>query len=420
VAGWISLSAYTGLYWGAWTAFIAFFQTPRKKKSRAARSPIFFVLAGAALWVILEYTRGYLFSGFLWGLLGNSQWRVPWMIQMASITGVYGVSFLIVVVNLAIAGWWNMRSRAAIAPLVLAGSLAVISVIFGSARVRRLDAPSATPAQNVAILQGNVLPVDRFKRTRIMQIFRRYEGLMAEAAPSHPDLIVWPESSLPLPLLGGWAYPNLDPLLRKTGTEHIIGSNRRINRHLVYNSAYSYNPRGVIQGFYDKHHLVPFGEYIPGRDLGINSLTLLDPEGQFTAGTTAGVLPTQAGPAAMTICMEDIYPGPTAEAVANGKAVVLINLSNDGWFTGTAELSQHLSADVFRAVESERWLLRAANTGISAIIDPAGRVTAASMPDTVSVLRGSYIPRTNLSLYDQFGDVFVALCFFMVLACFVL
>ncbi|OGR90890.1 MAG: apolipoprotein N-acyltransferase [Elusimicrobia bacterium RIFCSPLOWO2_01_FULL_59_12] len=422
---WLLLSAYLGLYWGAWTAWTA---------GKTGTSRLAFPFFAAAAWATLEYIRTYLFSGFPWTLLGDSQWRHLPLIQMASITGVYGVSFLVVLVNAAVAFFinrdvtpakagvqgrqrhWIPARQTAVGPsagvvwrTASAGMTALILLGcygFGVYRLRIFSMEATAPSLKVALLQGSIDQYQKWDSRYIQDIQHTYEELLSETARVNPDLIIWPETSVPGYLMEDPDLTNwLRGVIQRTGTHHLVGAPSRAPGGRAYNTAFSLSPRGETLGLYAKQHLVPFGEVVPLSRLLGRWIRVLNDLGGFAAGERSPVLPSSIGPIAVNICYEAIFPDLVRRGVRQG-AGVIVNLTNDGWYMRTAAPHQHFIPNVFRAVENGRWVLRANNTGITGLINPAGRVVSASPVFVRDVVTGTVSPRSDLTFYTRHGDVF--------------
>ncbi len=399
----VLLAAYLGLFWGAWTWFIAI---TSRKLYPGNTPPAFSIVSTAAAWVALEYIRTHLFTGFPWTLLADTQWRHLYLIQVASITGVYGVSFLIALVNAANA---NALRRSGWAPAWAAvGVLGCI--LFGANRLRAYAHEPRQPAYKVALLQGSIDQYQKWDKRYTESIQRTYEELTSLVKVEKPALIVWPETSVPGyllqdPPLHDW----LTHVVARSGTYHIVGAPSLLENKSAYNSAFSLDPKGQIIGQYDKQHLVPFGEVVPLSGLLGRWIQVLNDLGGFTAGSRSPVQPTGIGPAGINICYEAIFPNLVRQSVRQG-ATFIVNLTNDGWYLRTAAPYQHFIPNVFRAVENDRWVLRADNTGVSAIIDPTGQVQVHTSIFVPTAITGMATPRHTMTFYTLYGDVFAWLC----------
>jgi apolipoprotein N-acyltransferase len=398
------LAGYLGIYWGAWAWFLKY--NPN-------------ILAGAAAWVALEYLRTYLISGFPWALLADSQVRNLPLIQIASVSGVYGVSFLVVLANLAIAviarspcrPKQSVRSPRSLRSLAMTTGVILACYGYGFWHLHRPLPRSLAPSLKIALLQGNIDQYKKWNRAYVEEIEKAYESLVDQAAQTKPDLIIWPETSVPGYLLQDKPlYDWLMKTVRRSQTSHLIGSPLMINEK-AYNSSFSINSEGVLVGEYDKNHLVPFGEVVPFPSLlgKFKFISILNDLGGFTGGTKSPVIRAAGVLLGVNICYEAIFPNLVRKSVRQGGELIA-NLTNDGWYMKTSAPYQHWAPNVFRAVENHRWLVRADNTGISGIIDPNGRVISSSEIFVPAVIHGTVEPLSDLTLYTRFGDLSAVVC----------
>ena len=343
--------------------------------------------APAVLWCGVEWARGLGPYGFTWGWLGYSQSPAPEVLPTARLLGTLGLSFAIALVNAAVAEVVvGVRRREAGWPTLAraAGAIGAAAVIVVGARAwaRSLPGPRG-PEIRAAVVQGSthgpLRPADvntSLTAQEEKEALDRYGALTREAARKRPALIVWPESTIPGP-------PEEEPgigarvsqIARASDAWLLAGGPYEDERRRVFNSAYLYSPTGNVTARYDKVQLVPFGEWVPGRSwLPVLSRYNVR-EFDFAAGGAHRVL--QAGTIAVgpMICFESSFPQ-IAWQLSARRAQVLVVITNDAWFGHTAAAAQHLQVAELRAVETGRWVLRGASTGISAIIAPDGRVVA--------------------------------------------
>jgi len=434
--GYAILALYLACYWAVWGGFISLVE---------ARRPSWIWWSGPASFVALEFLRTHLFTGFPWNLLGVSLARNPELIQIASFTGVYGVSFVIVLVNSTAAsllfparffpGSRRRKIRKTAAVAVTAAVLGGI-LIFGKARSGDDIAPGArNSGLGVCLIQGGIIQELKWDPALAASHFRTYLRLSREALGSRPELIVWPESSVPYYIEESAVVRRSIGDIARTGrTNLLIGGDFRTPEKPVryYNSAYLFDPDGSIRGRYDKVHLVPYGEYTPLKRF-IPFLERVVPwEEDFSRGENNILFsldktpPQGAVSLGVLICYEDIFPGQVRRDVRRG-AEVLINITNDAWYGRTVAPYQHAYAALFRAVENQIYLARSTNTGYSCVIDPRGRIVgevsdaageALFIPGWVTV---EVHPAGSASFYTRFGDVFswfcVALSLFALLGC---
>lgn len=382
------------------------------------------IMAVPCVWVMIEYIRGHLFTGFPWGLLAYSQYKETAIIQIADVTGAYGVSFLIVVFNTAIFAF-AAKMQKKIHYLMLAGILLVISYMYG---INRLNDNMVWGSPRVSVVQGNIPQDDKWDPSSAEEILKIYSGLTAKAAADRTDMIIWPESSYPYIFQEkGPEEEDLKAIAGACGAPILAGIVNSENGK-TYNSAFLFDPKGTISGKYSKTHLVPFGEFIPFESFFSSLRDNIDkPIGNFTRGNEAVILPMRSSRVTtdlngvvnkqtvfykfgVLICFEDVFPYISREFVHDG-ADFLVNITNDAWFGDSGAPRQHMQASVFRAVENKVPVIRAANTGISCFISPAGEILARveengrdmSVRDVLTCNVNVYRGRT---LYTKHGDLF--------------
>jgi apolipoprotein N-acyltransferase len=388
------------------------------------------LIASPILWVGLEIVRAHALGGFPWGLLGYSQTRNLPLLQSASLGGIYAVSFLVMAAN---AGLALLLSRPVSRGRVAAGlallALAAGAHVGGLLALRSLDRAAAAPSFPVAAIQANVPQDLKWRPEAGERIVAVLADLTTRAAGQGARLVVWPESSSPLsfrrpgtahgsaggtgPVETDRAYTGLvTGLARNLGIALIVGSvdyREEQGSLRAFNSAFAVGPDGTLGPSYDKVHLVPFGEYVPLRRLlfFVNRM-VQGAIAEFAPGTRMVPLPTPVGEAATVICYEAIFPELVRRATRH--AVVLVNITNDAWFGRSAAPEQHLAMAAVRAVENRIYLVRAANTGISAIVDPAGRIVRRTDLLETAVLTGAIEPLRERPLYARAGDGFAWAC----------
>ncbi len=367
--------------------------------------------ATAALWTALEFARTYLFSGFPWALLGYTQYRQPTVRLLAAAVGVYGVSALVMLANATLAALIGCRGRSSagtkrrrdawIAAGIL-GAAAVGVVVYGWAI---WEDGTGGPAIRVGLLQGNIDQAVKWDRRFQVATLETYERLARQVAKERPTLIVWPETALPFFLR---REPELASrvarLAAETDTPMLVGSPDVEEGGRLYNSAFLLGTDGRILGRYDKRHLVPFGEYIPLQRVFFFLHKLVTGIGEFGRGQTATVFEGAGPPFSVMICYEAIFPAEVREFVRAG-ARYLVNITNDAWFGRSGAPYQHLAMAAMRAVENGSYLVRAANTGVSAVISPSGEIVVQSQIFTEAAMVGTIRPRQRETPYTRHGDV---------------
>lgn len=361
------------------------------------------------LWVALEYLRGHLFTGFPWALLGYSQYSNLAVIQIADIAGVWIVSFLVMLINTALSDMF-IRRRAAY--LYLAGLLLTVTVIYGFLRLNRIE---NTEALKISVIQGNIPQELKWNSRAREFVMERYFKLTAQALKDAPDLIIWPEASLPvIPEEEPVYYERLQRFTKTLGRPLLFGAVTRRNE-LYYNSALLLSKEGKLLERYDKLHLVPFGEYIPFRRA-LSFLETIAPIGDIASGKDFTLFEVQRHRFGVLICFEDVFPELARDFVNKG-ADFLVNITNDAWFGKTSEAYQHLAASVFRAVENRVYLVRAANTGVSGFITPQGKTVSLVNDGQGNLIFTSGFKTQDIfihgqpSFYRTYGDFLIALCF---------
>jgi apolipoprotein N-acyltransferase len=365
------------------------------------------LLVAPAAWVATEYLRGVLFGGFPWVPLGNSQVTTLPVAQLASAFGVYGLSALVALVNAGIAFALLSQGRARVAAIASTALLVVAVSGWGAWRIRDGGLTRSGTPLRVALVQGNIDQADKWRASEARRIFTTYLAMTRDAVKRGAQYVIWPESSTPFMFeedpLGGQAVRDL---ARETGVPILFGSDQ-IERGPVprmYNAAFLVGPDGATAGVYRKMHLVPFGEYIPGKQLLTFVSPLVDSLAEFAPGAANVTLPVGGRLTSTAICYEVVYPSLIRESVNQGSEL-LTTITNDGWYGGSSAPYQHFAMASMRAIEQGRYLARAANTGISGIVDPYGRVVEQSaLFEQVSVVNDVRL-LTARTLYSRIGDV---------------
>ncbi len=396
---------YLALYHGAFGLLVSLLAKDDSHRRALVLAPV--------VWVAVELARTRI-TGFPWDLLGIAQVDNLPLSRIATVTGVYGLSFEIMVVNVAFAAAFLLRRKNR-KQLLLAALGAAMVLQAGRWVPGPVLAPDHTAflvQANVPILEGSDWTKDYFDNTlRELTIL----SLRPPDGPAqHPDLIAWPES--PAPFYTG------DPLFRQAITDlarqsqaWVVAGSIGVKNATpgqptqIYNSAALVNPAGDWVSRYDKFHLVPFGEYVPFKSIFSFAGGLTREVGDFTPGTSHQPLDAGGTRLGTFICYESIFPDEIRQLAANG-AQVFVNLSNDGWYGDSGAYAQHLKQARMRAVENDRWLLRDTNTGVTASIDPYGRI-AASIPRKIRMaLAAPYALNRVTTFYTRHGDWFAFLC----------
>ena len=385
------------------------------------------------LWVALEWIRAHVLSGFPWGIAGYSLTPCLPLVQVSAVTGVYGISFLVVLANVSGAAWLAPRSGRQRSADWISAWTALLFVGVAAYGARQMSRPAGGPAEVVGLIQAAIPQDEKWSRLAARAILEKHEALTMEAANKGARLIVWPESSSPFPL----SHPlrvdgklesvpdkpyreTLESLSRRAGASLLIGTvdYRKTETDVrPVNAAAMVHPDGSWERVYAKMHLVPFGEYVPMAPLlGFVNRLVQGAIGDFLPGREAVVVRTDGLARGHVHLLRDGFSGDAFGGFPLRGADLLANLTNDAWFGSSSGPHQHFQMAVLRAVENRRYLVRAANTGISAIVDPRGRVLARAGLDDTAVLTGTIHAVRTRTLYTRIGDVFAILCVILTLS----
>lgn len=370
------------------------------------------------LWVGTEWLRGTLFSGFPWVLLGYSQSDTIAPLQVSSLVGIYGLSGMVACPSAALALLCVPDGRPArrrLAAVVVLLAVPVVGTTWGAWRVHQ-QALLEGPVVRVALVQGNVPQGQKWDPAYRDAILGRYLSLTRSVAQQGVDLVVWPESSTPF-VFGrdGIETEVMRAGLIETGVPVVFGSDEVIGPTEFYNSAFVMDPAGEIRGSYRKMQLVPFGEYIPVRTLLFFAQPLVEGFSDFSAGQQLTLLPVGGHRLSVAVCYEAVFPWLARRAVREGSQL-LATITNDAWYGLSAAPHQHFQQARVRAVETGRYLVRAANTGISGVVDPYGRVVVQSPLFETGTWVGGVRWLDGTTLYVRTGDAVAWACMLVVVA----
>ena len=400
---------------------------------RKRYSGILTLFAAPFIWVSIEYIRSNMsFLSFPWALLGHSQYRYPSIIQLASFTGAYGVSFLIVMANVVLAlvireflyqlklykapYLRNFSTREMIAIALFPSILIALALLYGKITI---DKPIIGKEIKVALVQGNIDQAKKWDRRYASFIMQTYADLTREAAKDGPELIIWPETATPGSIS---RHPRLNAQVKLIAREAsaclLLGSSqhrkfgeRRATQLKYVNSAHLICPAsGMAQNQrYDKIRLVPFGEYMPLKGIFPWSFFNVPNIDYYVPGKELTIFEILPFKFSTTICWENIFPDLVRRFVKGG-AQFIVNITNEAWFGKTAAPYQFVSMSVFRAVENRIFVIRCANSGISCFIDPYGRVIDRIKDKKgqdifiQGVMSGLIIPLESKTFYTRYGD----------------
>lgn len=417
------LATYLGLYMGLYAWGYARIQHT---------FPKLLWLGAPALWVSLEFLRTYALGGFPWALLGYSQYQWLSVIQIADVTGVYGVSFLVVMGNVALTSlllWIYAKTRGLAIPLpwVSTASFACalsLVLVYGSWRLQQqADLDASAHTLSIGLVQANIDQAIKWNEAYRDETLRRYASLSQEAGKK-TDLLIWPEAATPFLFEQEPAYQGqIFDIAKNTHSPLLLGSPtlrfQQDGHPYLYNSAFLVTEEGRVSARYDKRHLVPFGEYIPLRSILFFLDKLVVGIGDFKSGQGAMTMqvptvPANSGPRfGVAICFEVIFPDLVRRMAQEG-ANFLVTITNDAWFGDSAAPYQHFGMVVFRAVENHLGFARAANTGISGFIGADGRILFQTSIFSEAAVTGLLPLRdSSPTFYTEFGDVFSWGCVIM-------
>jgi apolipoprotein N-acyltransferase len=415
----ILLAAILALYTGA--SFVV-----ADYVSRRLLIPIFVTLPVA--FTAFEWLRSFFPIGFPWNLLGYTAYRNLDLIQFASITGVYGVSFLIVFFNAVVYGAISANRaerRVQIWGLSALTGCMVAALVFGSITIKQINHQPRRGSLKIALVQGNIPQSIKWDPQFLPTSFKIYVDQSELAAREHVDLIVWPEAAAAFVFQPDDRYPpslavhadyrqQLLQLARRTGKPILFGApalQLEDGNVTSYNRAYLVTSNGAVANYYDKIQLVPFGEYIPLKWLfGYFVDKLVVGFGDLAPGHQQTLFDLNGAKLGVLICYESVFPDLSRREVARG-ADVLVNITNDAWYGESSAPYQLLTMAAMRAVETHTPMVRVANTGISAVIGPTGEITARTDLFTRNTEVETVSWLSQPTFYARFGDVFAELCF---------
>jgi apolipoprotein N-acyltransferase len=408
-ASFLLLAAYLSLFYGCFSVVFA---------EVSLHFPTGSFYLSPFLWVGTEYLRTHLLTGFPWCLLGYALVDCLNLAQLSTVTGVYGVSFVILLINSLVAQVLLVQTRSAL------WQLGVTSVVLVGLSISFSVPASLGGKQQVRIVQTDIAVEQDWSpegRSRLLEELSRLSGQTHDSRDStsgqQTQITLWPETPAPF-------YFNQDPVFRHRMLELAKTSNRYLlfgfvdlrksegdtRRRDPYNSVALVSPDGGFVSQYDKTHLVPFGEYVPYANIFFFVDKISTEAGNFKAGSEIVVSPIGPNHHLGTfVCYESILPDLVRRFAAQG-AEVLVNVTNDGWFGDSPAPYQHLNMARFRAIENHRYLLRAANSGISAVIDPYGRVQTKTSLNQRTSFDSTFEWETSQTFYTRHGDVFVWIC----------
>ena len=371
------------------------------------------------IWLVFEYGRNFLLTGFPWANIAYSQMPYPVLLQSADLAGVYLLVFLLVLVNCVVAQLWQAWRNKSLVPwrlLLVVVALWLTNYGYGLWRLNNINIATGERL-HVRLVQGNVEQSLKWQPQQLTTTLTKYKklsviGSVGDAINADDTLVVWPESATPFFFQDGGNRARLvqsvaqenNVLLLFGSPAYALSQKSTVKRrqYSYLNSAYLLSPQGSVVGRSDKVHLVPFGEYVPLSGLLSFVEKLAQGVGDFIAGDKK-LLPVGDNLLGVLVCYEAIFPEIARQQVAAG-AGLLVNITNDAWFGESAAPWQHLAMTRMRAIENRVWIARCANTGVSAFIDPTGRVISPSQLFTTETVSGDVYFCNDTSLYTHTGD----------------
>ncbi len=414
---WLGLSAFQAV----WSALVFPLYAGLSRTSLFRKLPVLKPFAAACIWTAFEWSQTIGWWGVPWGRLCLGQSSYTFMLQSASLFGSYFITFLLLIVNFSIAYMLLYNKLLKTLSAVCAGLLVfnIATGIVSEAVMENNNGDKIT----AAAIQGNISSHDKWSDDSYRRSLEVYEKYTLEAAENGADLVVWPETALPYNIFSyDYMVEYVSNLAKEANVTILIsafteqeGADYTDNDDDgLYNSIIEVKPDGTFgEVIYSKRHLVPFGEFVPMRSL---VMTLIPPlanigmlEEDLLAGQGSNIMDTEVGKIGCGVCFDSIYEHVTREAVNDGAELICIS-TNDSWFWDSAAVYMHNSQSKLRAIETGRYLVRAANTGVSSIISPTGEIL-----QELGALKEGYIMddvyiRNNVTLYSVIGNLFVYLC----------
>jgi len=395
----VAMALYLGLYGGAFAAIVHRIR-PGDSLGRWLLVPL--------AWAAIEYARTHLLNGFPWSLVAASLVDFTSLIQFDRVAGPYLIGAM-ALAPAAVAAWLITARPRGAAPAFAIASVVIVMFLWwttGLVAAKLIVRPTGTAPTVAALLQPNISQEMRWNESNLMEIYQRMMSMTEDAIRRGASIVIWPESTVPLSFSSNAFYrDSIEAISRDHNVDIILGSVAEDAQqpNKMWNAAFLVSSGRTI-GHYDKMQLVPFGEYVPMRKMLFFARKLVRSVGEFEFGTNDKPLQGKLryGPA---ICYEVIFPQITRTQVLHG-AEVLVTITNDAWYDGTSAPRQHLNQARLRAIEDDRYLLRAGTTGISAVVDPAGTILQEIPMGRSGTIIARFQPRHSETLYVRFGDWF--------------
>jgi apolipoprotein N-acyltransferase len=408
---------YVSLYWGVWCLTVKIF-------SKIITYNFNFIIASSCLWVLLEYLRTYLLTGFPWLLIGYSQFKFLSIIQIVEFTGVYGVSFLILFVNFCC--YFFLITNKSINSLIknnlitknqyIITSFIIIVIIFMIGKIRLYKFKYfGKDNLNVAIIQPNIAQYKKLDSTYINEILLKLSQYASKISKKKCILAIWPETVIPTCIPKNiYILHRIKHILSITRCPNLIGTVYNNRNEEQFNAIVVINKTNIVL-LHKKHHLIPFGEYFPLKlTFLIKMFMPLNRSDNFIKGTDTNIFKYNNICLGTLICSENFFPDIARCFVLCG-AKILTNHANDAWFCKTSALYQHFIMNIFRAVENRKVVVISSNSGISGIIDISGRIIKQTLVEKDALIIDTVMQNDFKTIYTKYGDIFIKICFVFLL-----
>ncbi len=389
-----------------------------------SKTPLFLMILVPALWVTIEYVRELGFLGFPWNNLSHSQYENIKIIQISTLTGAYGVSFLIVFVNfsLSLLFWKGTELKGRIVPILVAGVIFLLNFIYGS-HVTKSNQPTNNKKITIATIQPNIQTDLEWDSNFVITSIKKYIDLTESILTKKADIIVWAENAVQTPFFfpkNTWVRNEILKTSKKVKSYIVFGTINFESKNRMFNTAGIISPEGKIVGKYYKIKLVPFGEVVPARKYFGIVMKFLNqyPWGKqdYSPGKKIGFFKLKNFNLGVGICYESIFPWISRELARYG-ADLIVFITDSSWFKNTSAPHQHNAIDIFRAVENKIPVLRSTTTGITSIISPTGKIIKKCPQFKECVIYSTIKIKKNKTVFTKYGDLFAYSCIFLSLSC---
>ncbi|MDR2426679.1 MAG: apolipoprotein N-acyltransferase [Endomicrobium sp.] len=391
--------AYFAAYWGLWGLFCAIIK-------KYCSKPWLFIILSACLWIIIEYIRTYILGQWPWLIISYSQYLFTYIVQISEFTGIYGISFVIILINGLLYFGIADKKKSYIASAVF---IFCAVLIFGIIRYH-LFQDFGEKEHTAAVVQSNIEQYKKLDNSYKLETSKILDDFAIELSKIGADLNVWSESEIiNLIPADDVSYVFADKITKTAGGFNIIGAPYLDGLGNLFNAVFYFDGAGGYRDMHFKNHLIPFGEYMPIPRWVADFFDIADKNDDSIEGSDTNVFSDGELSVGALICSENLFPDIVSRFVLSG-AKVLTNHTNDAWFLDSSAPYKHFSANVFRAVESRKAVIIAANTGVSAIIDASGKINVSSKVYERTLITGTFFQNNYKSFYVLYGDVFIKIC----------